>query len=208
MKNLKQYTIQENLKPTGLIDISDEQINDHWKLYEGYINQVNKLNEELAQLQTKGAAGSLIYADRRRRYGFEYNGMVLHEYYFGNLKAIENELSDGELKKALQNQWGSFEKWSEDFVNAGKTRSIGWAILYFDPATQQLTNHFIQEHGNGNIAGFIPILVMDVWEHAYMVDHKAVGRGDYINAFMKNINWPIVEQRFNETKNGKIIKRF
>jgi len=208
MKIFKKYTVQEHLKPSELTNISDEQINDHWKLYEGYVNQVNKLNEEHAQLQTKGEAGSLIYADRRRRYGFEYNGMVLHEYYFGNLKAGENELSNGNLRKMLENQWGSFEKWAEDFANTGRTRSIGWAILYFDPASQQLTNHFIQEHGNGNISGFIPILVMDVWEHAYMVDHKAGGRAYYINAFLKNINWSIIEQRFNEAKNGKIIKRF
>ena len=194
------YKVQEELKPTDLDGISDDQINDHWKLYIGYVKQSNKLNEDLKNLKEKDENNSLIFADRRRRYGFEYDGMVLHEYYFGNLKAGQSLSEESELKKAIENQWGSFENWSNDFLNTGKTRSIGWAILYLDPKTGNLTNHFIQEHSNGIIAGFIPLLVMDVWEHAYMVDHKASGRSDYINAFMKNINWPIVEERLSKKK--------
>lgn len=192
------YSVKENLKPSGLNGISDEQINDHWKLYQGYVAQVNKLQEELKTL----TPGSLLYADRRRRYGFEYNGMVLHEYYFENLHANGAPLADGSIKEALIKTWGSFENWKEDFINTGKTRGIGWAILYADtrggtsPITKQLTNHFVAEHQNGNIAGFKPILVMDVWEHAYMVDHKAGGRGNYITAFFNNINWNVVEKRF------------
>ena len=203
-----KYSSQEQLKPSGLVGISDAQVDDHWKLYMGYVNQSNKLNEEMIALAQDKQGASLAYADRRRRYGFEYNGMVLHEYYFGNLRANQADLSSGALKKAIEKTWGSFELWQADFANAGKTRGIGWAIVYADLTTGQVTNHFIQEHENGNIAGFAPVLVMDVWEHAYMVDHQAGGRADYINAFMKNVNWSKIEERFDDALVCKMTKRF
>lgn len=199
MKTEFVYSAKENLKPVNLSGISVKQIDEHWKLYVGYVDQVNKLNKELRDNANAGKVASLAYADRRRRYGFEYNGMVLHEYYFENLKNGV-ALKDGALKKALIEQWGNFEKWQEDFVSAGKSRGIGWAILYLDSATGRLTNHFVMHHENGNIAGFTPILVMDVWEHAYMVDHGATERGDYIKAFLANIDWNVVENRYEEAR--------
>ncbi len=198
------YEVQEQLIPKDLLDISNTQIQDHWNLYKGYVTQVNNLNEELKKLDLT----SLLYADRRRRLGFEYNGMILHEYYFGNLKAGENEPQNSAFYKAVQKSFGSYETWKTNFEQAGKTRGIGWAIVYCDPMTGQLTNNFIQEHENGNITGFQPILVMDVWEHAYMIDHNASGRGKYIAAFMKNINWDKVEERFSDTTSSKIHKRW
>ncbi|MGE0681763.1 MAG: superoxide dismutase [Candidatus Binatia bacterium] len=203
------YKAQLTLKPTGLSGISESQIEQHWKLYEGYVTQVNTLLEELQTLRKEGKGGSLPYADRRRRFGFEYNGMVLHEYYFGNLKAgVAEPKQTSDLVKTLSEQFGSFGACKEDFAKTGASRSIGWAILYFDPATETLTNQFVQLHEDGNVAGFVPLLVMDVWEHAYMVDHGAGGRGDYISAFLNNINWDVVERRFAEAKAGKIPKRF
>ncbi|MFA5075446.1 MAG: superoxide dismutase [Candidatus Babeliales bacterium] len=207
MKN-KKYIVQENLKPSNLSGISDNQISDHWNLYVGYVNQVNKLNEELSELAANGQLNSLIYSDRRRQYGFEYNGMVLHEYYFGNLKNNVTKKESEEIYSAIKKNWGSFDNWAQDFINTGKTRGIGWAILYADPTTKDLINCFISEHQIGNIAGFMPILVMDVWEHAYMVDHKAGGRGDYINAFLNNVDWSVVEKRYKDLIDSKITKRF
>ncbi|EKD29214.1 MAG: Superoxide dismutase [Mn] [uncultured bacterium] len=199
-KNMKieEYKIKQEIKPASLSGISDNQINDHWKLYEGYVKQVNSLNAELQKMAQDGKVNELIYSDRRRRYGFEYNGMILHEYYFGNLSAASQKLSDPDLIKAIEEAWGSFDKWKEDFIATGKTRSIGWAILYMDPQTKKLTNHFIAEHQDGIISGFKPILVMDVWEHAYMVDHSATDRAKYIDAFLQNVDWSTVEERFNK----------
>ena len=208
MKNAFKYEVQDILKPSKLIKISDDQINDHWKLYQGYVAQVNKLNEDLIELAKNGQTSSLMYSDRRRRYGFEYNGMVLHELYFGNLTSKIYELKESVLKKQIMQTWGSYEDWLKDFINTGKTRGIGWAILYADPRTGQLINLFVQDHELGQIAQFIPILVMDVWEHAYMVDHKSGGRVDYINAFLKNIDWQVCEARYKDAKIGKISKRF
>ncbi len=202
------YTVRDELMPQNLLDISNDQITDHWSLYKGYVNQVNALNKELDEFTLAGKVDSLVFADRRRRRGFEYNGMVLHEYYFGNLKAGDEAPQRSELLKAITNSFGSYDAWKANFEAAGKTRGIGWAILYADPINGALTNHFIAEHENGNIAGFEPILVMDVWEHAYMVDHRAGGRGNYIAAFMKNINWDKVAERYDDVRNGKASKRF
>jgi len=202
------YEIREELKPENLLDISAEQIDDHWNLYKGYVKQVNTLNEELARLRDAGEINGLVYADRRRRYGFEYNGMVLHEYYFGNLRNNQNDLEAGDLLRAMTRAFGSYNTWKKDFEAAAKSRAIGWAILYADTTTGALTNHFIAEHGNGNIAGFSPILVLDVWEHAYMVDHLASGRGDYIAAFMKNVDWDKAQERYEAVKARKITPRF
>lgn len=178
MKTNFIYSPKEKLKPVNLSGISAKQIDEHWKLYVGYVDQVNKLNN-------------------RRNYGFEYNGMVLHEYYFENLKN-GIVLQDGNFKKALVEQWGSFEAWQEDFIDAGKSRGIGWAILYLDSSTGNLANHFVMSHENGNIAGFTPILIMDVWEHAYMVDHGSTERAVYINAFLNNVDWSVVDRRYEE----------
>lgn len=202
------YTPQEQLKPQNLEGISSSQIDDHWKLYVGYVNQTNAANKDLAELRASGQGASLLYADRRRRLGFEYNGMVLHEYYFGNLRAGSSSLAEGDFKKKCMLSFGSFDKWQEDFVNAGKTRGIGWAIMYCDLTTGALTNHFIQDHENGTIAGFAPILVMDVWEHAYMVDHKAGGRADYIQAFLKNVDWSTCEARYAAALEQQAPRRF
>lgn len=203
------YEAKTTLKPTGLSGISENQIAQHWKLYEGYVANTNALLEELRTSRKDGKGGTPSYADRRRRLGFEYNGMVLHEYYFGNLKTNVAEPEEKHpLRTALAEQFGSFDAFKEDFVRTGMSRSIGWAILYLDPATGALNNHFVQLHEDGNIASFAPILVMDVWEHAYMVDYGASGRSDYIKAFFNNVNWRMVEQRFTDAKAGKIPGRW
>lgn len=205
---MEKYAVREELKPKGLDGISDAQIEDHWALYKGYVNQTNALREELASLRGAGKGSDLNYADRRRRFGFEYNGMVLHEFYFANLKAGVKAKDDSPFLKAAAAQFGSVDAFLADFINTGKSRSIGWAIAYFDPATGIINNHFVQLHEEGNVAGFQPVLVMDVWEHAYMVDHKAGGRPGYIEAFMKNVNWDVVDERFKAAREGKIFKRF
>lgn len=203
------YEVRNELKPKELKGISEAQINQHWKLYEGYVAQTNALKEELCALRKEGKGGTPIYADRRRRFGFEINGMVLHEYYFGNVASGHPgpDKSSG-LYKALENEFGSFDAWKEDFVKAGASRSIGWAALYIDPRTGALTNHFIQLHEEGHVAGFAPVLLMDVWEHAYMVDFGAGGRPDYIRTFFDNVNWDAAVGRFSEASQGKLAQRF
>ncbi|MCE5393364.1 MAG: superoxide dismutase [Acidithiobacillus sp.] len=205
---MSEYTVREELKPSGLDGISDDQINDHWGLYKGYVTQSNALHKELEEMRAAGKTASLAYADRRRRFGFEYNGMVLHEYYFAQLKAGCSMDQAPGFQAAVREQFGSAEAWHEDLMAAAKSRAIGWAICYYDYTTGQINNHFIQLHEDGNIGGFAPLVVVDVWEHAYMVDWHALGRPDYLAALHKNINWPVVEARFHAAKSGQAFKRF
>lgn len=199
---------------TGLEGLSDEQIAQHKKLYEGYVNNTNKLQDEIRQLIEKGEADGLNphFAELKRRYGFEFNGMVLHEYYFSNLKANGGELPrGGQLSKALEESFGSVENWQKDFMGVAKMRGVGWAILFQDNRTGRLSNHWITLHEEGNVAGFRPILVIDIWEHAFTVDYKPTERGKYLEAVMKNIDWNKVESRLMSSdelaKNGAMVSK-
>ncbi len=180
----------------GLDGISKEQLEVHFKLYQGYVNNTNILNEKIWKFIESGELGSPEYGELKRRWGFEFDGMVLHEYYFDNMKPAGGQLnSSSRLYKMLQEQFGSYENWEADFKKTGAMRGIGWAILYQDPNSGRLFNFWISDHEYGHPAGYQPILVMDVWEHAYTVDWKATERPNYIDAFFKNINWEVVEKR-------------
>lgn len=202
------YIVREELKPADLNGISNDQINDHWNLYVAYVNQSNALKDELAKMRADGQGAGLTYADRRRRFGFELCGMVLHEYYFGNLKANVSADVAPKFKAAVAEKWGSFDAWKADFSATGKSRGIGWAVCAMDPLTGDINNHFIQLHEDGSVPGYHPLLVMDVWEHAYMVDHKAGGRPAYIEAFTSNINYAVVEERLQEAEDRATSERF
>ena len=183
----------------GLEGISDAQIQEHLTLYAGYVKQVNLLNEELAALMGRGQAAvkSPEFMDLTRHLGFEYNGMRLHEHYFSNLCAgAEPKPSSGSgLATALAGSFGSVEQWMAAFQAVGATRGVGWVVLFQDPATSWLTNHWITLHHEGVPVGFKPLLVMDVWEHAFARDYKTSERGKYIEAFFRNIDWKVVERR-------------
>jgi len=188
----------------GLSGISDAQIEEHLALYAGYVKQVNALNQELAEMLGRGQASgkSPEFAELTRRLGFEYNGMILHEYYFGNLRAAANPNppTGSGLTGALAESFGSVEQWQTDFQAIGEMRGVGWVILFQDPMTDRLTNHWITLHQDGVPAGFKPLLVMDVWEHAFMRDYKATERDQYIEAFFRNIDWSVVETRLREDR--------
>lgn len=183
---------------TGLVGLSEEQIAQHKALYQGYVNNTNKLNEELGMMLAEGKVDGMDphFAELKRRMGFEYNGMRLHEYYFSNLKANGGDLpAGGTLAKALEANFGSVDAWRKDFTSVSKMRGVGWAILSQDPHTGKLTNQWVTLHEEGNFAGFRPILVIDVWEHAFTVDYKPTERAKYLDAVFQNINWAKVESR-------------
>jgi superoxide dismutase, Fe-Mn family len=200
---VKSYKEQRFDQLKGLDGISDDQIAEHLKLYAGYVKQVNTLNTELAELRGRGQASGLNpeFAELTRRLGFEYNGMILHEYYFANLRrAAEPTPPTGSgLAQALTESFGAVDQWLKDFHAVGEMRGIGWAILFEDPVTDRLSNHWISLHQEGIPAGFKPLLVMDVWEHAFMRDYKATDKKKYIEAFFRNIDWAMVERRLHES---------
>lgn len=181
----------------GLQGISDPTLEMHFGLYEGYVKNTNLLNERLAAIRSAGAPAGAdpAYAELVRRLGFEYNGMRLHEYYFDNLTKSPAELKPGKLADALGECYGGFDAWKRDFVAVGGMRGVGWAIAYCDPDNGRITNHWIGDHENGHPAGFTPIVVLDVWEHAFIKDYKPSERGKYIEAFFANIDWKACEAR-------------
>src|SRR5262245_16272356 len=193
---MKQYRVKL-FELKGLRGISDLQIETHLELYVGYVRNTNTLNEQLADLVRDGKAGTPAYSELTRRLGFEYNGMRLHELYFENLTSEWKEPgADSPLSARLARHFRSFEAWRRDFISVGSMRGVGWAILYQDPETGRLSNHWITLHEHGHPAGFRPLLVMDVWEHAFLVDYKPTERARYIEAFFANVNWPVIEARF------------
>jgi Fe-Mn family superoxide dismutase len=180
----------------GLTGISDKTLEIHLGLYSGYVKNTNILNEKVIELTEAGKSGQPEYCELKRRYGWEYNGMRLHEYYFGNLKPGGSELKEGTaLGRAMAETYSSIEVWKNDFMKVGGMRGVGWAILFQDPMTKVLSNHWISSHEEGNVAGFAPILVMDVWEHAFLLDYKPSERSKYIEAFFNNVDWAAVEAR-------------
>ena len=197
------YKVQQHLKPKTLNGISADQITQHWKLYEGYVKNVNRLFEEVAKTEP----GAPSWAELKRRLGFEIDGVVLHEYYFGNLARGSGLGAGGDLAADLGATWGSVDAWREDFAKTGGMRGVGWAILYRDPANGLLFNWWVSSHEQGHPAAFHPILVLDVFEHAYMVDFGAGGRSKYVTAFLENVSWEVVEQRHQESKAGRFAAR-
>jgi Fe-Mn family superoxide dismutase len=192
----KPYAEKDFSHLKGLTGISDKTLEIHLGLYAGYVKNTNTLNERVIELTENGKSGTPEYSELKRRYGWEYNGKVLHEYYFGNLKAGGSELKESsEIGKLMQETYSSVDIWKNDFMKVGAMRGVGWAILFQDPTTKTLSNHWISSHEEGNIAGFAPILVMDVWEHAFLLDYKPSERAKYIEAFFSNIDWAAVEGR-------------
>jgi len=184
----------ENL--IGLEGLSEGLVKNHFTLYQGYVNNTNKLDETLIKMEKEGKFGTAEYAELNRRLGWEFNGMRLHEYYFENLTKDFKEIDkNSKLFRAIEQEFGSFEFFEKDFKSMGAMRGIGWVVLYYDKIAERLFNVWINEHDVGHLAGAAPLLVIDVFEHAYMIDY-GLKRTDYIEAFFKIIDWEAAIKRF------------
>jgi len=180
----------------GTPGFSDELLNNHFTLYQGYVKNVNKVSETLTQMLADDKIGTPEYAELKRRFGWEWSGMRLHEYYFENMNQTGGALDESsDLHKKLAEDFGSITGWEKDFKAVGAMRGIGWAILYHDTQNDRLFNVWINEHELGHLSGGAPILILDVFEHAYITDY-GLKRADYIEAFFHAINWRLVEGRF------------
>ena len=188
------YTAKDYSKLIGMEDFSQTLLNNHFTLYQGYVTNTNKLMDILASMLKEGKTAIPEYAELKRRFGFEFNGLRLHEYYFENLGGKTLLDKAGTLAKKLAAAFGSYDAWEQDFKATGAMRGIGWVVLYQDGNTGSLFNQWINEHETGHLAGCTPLLVMDVFEHAFMIDY-GLKRADYITAFVKNIDWKSVENR-------------
>jgi superoxide dismutase, Fe-Mn family len=182
-------------KLVGMEGFSNILLQNHFKLYQGYVKNTNVLDEKLSTMLKDGKTDTPEYAELKRRFGFEFNGMRLHELYFGNLGEKKDLDPASPLYAALSKSFGSYAQWKKDFIATGSMRGVGWVILYLDPPSGRLFNEWVNEHETNHLAGCTPLLVMDVFEHAYMTDYQ-LDRARYIEAFFKNINWDVVGKRF------------
>lgn len=182
---------------SGLKGISDQTLEIHFGLYEGYVKNANGLCERIASMRAKGenSGADPAYAELVRRLGWEFDGMRLHEYYFDNLTTSPGELSSGRLYEAIGDAFGGVEDWKRDFAAVGGMRGIGWAVLYYDSVVKRLLNVWIGDHDLHHLAGCDPIVVMDLWEHAWLRDYKPAEKAKYIEAFVANIDWSACEDR-------------
>lgn len=171
--------------------MSDALLTNHFTLYEGYVKNTNTLLELLDSKEP----GTPEYSELKRRFGWEWNGMRLHELYFGNITKSPSSLSEGSLKEKITAIYGSIENWQKNFLAVGAMRGIGWTILAQDIETGTLFNIWVNEHNGGHLAGTKPLLVMDVFEHAFVLDY-GTKRADYLSAFIHSIDWKSVESRF------------
>ena len=175
--------------------ISSKQLEVHLKLYDGYVKHVNLIREKIAELK----GDDYIVAELRRRFSFEFDGMRMHEYYFSALEGGAKEIDQSsELVKVLSEKYGSWDGFIEHFKEVGKSRGIGWTTLYWDLKAQTPHVAWTSDHEVGTLSGLPILLAMDMWEHAFMVDYLPAEKGKYIDAFINNVNWNIIENRFNK----------
>jgi Fe-Mn family superoxide dismutase len=188
------YAPKDYSKLLGMAGFSETMLKNHFTLYQGYVTNTNKVLDILDQMNKDGKTATPEFAELKRRLGWEFNGMRLHEYYFENLGNTGGISKDGKAAKAIGASFGSVEAWEKDFRATGAMRGIGWVVLYQDTSSNRLMNFWINEHDTAHPAGCNPLLIMDVFEHAYMPDY-GLKRADYIEAFFKNINWSAVDAR-------------
>lgn len=190
------YSAQDFSKLLEMKDFSETLLQNHFTLYQGYVTNVNKLLESLDTMLKEGNSSRPEYAEMKRRLGWEFNGMRLHELYFENLGGTGTPVPGSKLSEKLVAAFGSREAWEIDFRATGAMRGIGWAGLYLDKTNGRLMNFWINEHDVGHPAGCTPLLIMDVFEHAFMLDY-GLKRAVYIDAFFANIDWKAVESRLD-----------
>lgn len=179
----------------GTQGFSDTLLKNHFTLYQGYVKNTNALMETFQKMRDAGNAASPEFAELHRRFGWEFNGMRLHELYFGNMAKGGVAMEKGErISKKIMEDFGSVDAWRKEFMGLGAMRGIGWAVLAYDALSKHLFNVWITEHDAGHLASATPLLVLDVFEHAYVTDY-GIKRADYLEAFSSAIDWSVVNTR-------------
>lgn len=183
--------------------ISKKSIEEHLKLYSGYVKNANNVLAKIAELSKDAENNAYVIGELHRRFAFEYNGMRNHESYFvafqGGAKAIDEKSA---LMEAIKKEYGSFDAWLSSFKGLAMTRGIGWAMLYYDRNDSRLIMSWVDEQHLGQLNACDIILGLDMWEHSYVADYQPSGKKQYVEDFFASLNWEIVEKRFHEGKGG------
>ena len=186
--------------------ISERNIEEHLKLYAGYVKNANLIlakideySEDSNPLVGAGEEHAYALGEISRRFGFEFDGMRNHEYYFSHLDGGAQDLGEeSALKKSIEKEWGTFDRWLKRFKTLATTRGVGWAFLYYDSINEKLLNTWVDEQHLGHLTGLQPILALDMWEHSYVADYKPSGKKQYIEDFFENLNWSSCEENFSK----------
>lgn len=205
---MKKFEEKKFNLPTGqagipeLKGIGAKNIEEHLKLYSGYVKNTNLIIEKIGEYMADSEKNAYVLGELQRRFSFEFNGMRNHEYYFRSLEGGPQDLaSDGELKKKIEAQFGTFDFWLAGFKALTMTRGIGWAMLYYDKHTGELVHAWVEEQHLGQLNGCQLILAIDMWEHAYVYDYPTSEKKKYVEAFFENLNWEIIEENFKKAIN-------
>lgn len=175
----------------GLQGLSEKLLKNHFKLYQGYVTNTNKLLELM-----KSEEDPIKLSELKRRFAWEFNGMRLHELFFNNL--TQNLIfltNESKLLEKIKSSFWSFENFQEEFKKVAMMRGIGWVVLYYDKTIDKLIISWINEHDVGHLTGLKPLLILDMFEHAFLTDYD-LNKAEYIDNFFKIIDWEIVEKRF------------
>lgn len=187
---------EQSFSLENVTGLSPKQLEVHLKLYAGYVKNTNAILAKVAEYKKDSETHAIALAELMRRFGFEFNGMRLHELYFESLGG-SGETAPGALVDAITTRWGSVDAWKAEFQAMGVMRGIGWVLLVHDPKANTLHNVWVSDHELGHLGGLPIIIAMDVWEHAFMVDYLPAQRSEYVQTFLKNLNWNIIEKRYN-----------
>lgn len=182
-----------------LIGISEKTIEEHLKLYVGYVKNANAIVERMAVIDSEKDA--YILGELFRRFSFEYNGMRNHEVYFSLFEEGSKALNpESALGKILLGLFGSYEKFVQEFTSLALTRGIGWAVLWYDKKEKKLLASWVDEQHLGQLSGCDMILALDMWEHSFVADYYPSGKKQYVEDFFKNVNWTVAEKLFEKAQ--------
>lgn len=190
---MKQFT-PKTFTLLNLKGISAKTIEEHLKLYAGYVKNSNLIIEKIAELKQDPDKNAYMLGEVNRRFGFEYNGMRNHEVYFDSLEGGPTTLSNGNLMKLIIETWGSYDAWLAEFKVIALTRGIGWAMLYHDRKENRLLNAWVDEQHLGQLQDCTLVLALDMWEHSFVADYQPSGKKNYVEDFFVNLNWANVEK--------------
>src|SRR3989344_6862994 len=191
-----EYTAKKFTLPS-LDGISDESVKQHIGLYEGYVKNFNAISAKLVEYAKESTEKNAIaLGELVRRKSFEFGGMRLHELYFEQFEAGAKALDEqSNFGKALSAEYhGYFVEYMKAIAGM---RGPGWANLYYDSVGKQFQTSFAGEQHQGHFVTLPVLLALDVWEHTYILDYGAAGKGKYVEAFFKNLNWGVIEKRFD-----------
>ncbi len=196
-----EYFTAKTFKIPELKGISGKNIEEHLKLYAGYVKFSNYILNQIGELAKDTEKNSYELGELQRRFSFEWGGMRNHEIYFAQFEGGPNALAENSnLRAMIEKQWGSFDAFLARFKAVAMTRGVGWAMLYYDKESGHLLTQWVEEQHIGHLAGLSPILALDMWEHAYVYDYLTSEKKKYVEAFFENLNWTIIEENFNGIK--------